>query len=252
MTVEFLNGRNGYQIPCLHNLTGRESALCIVSHGLGSSKDSPTAALLAGELERRGVGMAAFDFPGHGDSPVDGRILTPGNCIGDLAAVEAWARALLPHAPVFYFSSSFGAYINRLYLSLEPHAGIRAFLRSTAVEMGPILRSRSPEELDLLMRRGEITIDMAGYRRPLILTKALFDQLDTLDLFQIYRPGAARLAMVHGAEDETAPLEDARRFAQYAGAALTVIPNGTHSLSGPGMAEKIVRLAADFFLLPLC
>ena len=252
MTASFPKGNNGYEIPCLHNFTGRESALCIVSHGMGSSKESPTAALLAEELEKHGVGTVAFDFPGHGGSPVDGRMLTVENCISDLASVEAWAREQLPWAPVFYFASSFGAFIDLLYLSREPHAGARAFLRSTAVEMGRILRQRTPQELASLEQYGQVTLDMAGYCRPLILTAALFRELDALNLFQLYRPGTASLAMVHGSGDEVAPLEDARRFAQYAGAALTVIPGGTHSLSGPGMAQAVARLAADFFSCPQC
>ena len=50
MTQELLSGLNGYNIPCRHTIQGGESMVCLITHGFGSSKDSPTAQLLAGEL----------------------------------------------------------------------------------------------------------------------------------------------------------------------------------------------------------
>ena len=50
MTQELLSGLNGYDIPCRHTIQGGESMVCLITHGFGSSKDSPTAQLLAGEL----------------------------------------------------------------------------------------------------------------------------------------------------------------------------------------------------------
>ena len=72
MTQELLSGLNGYNIPCRHTIQGGESMVCLITHGFGSSKDSPTAQLLAGELPRHGIGTLALDLPAHGDSPVDG------------------------------------------------------------------------------------------------------------------------------------------------------------------------------------
>ena len=46
MTQELLSGLNGYDIPCRHTIQGGESMVCLITHGFGSSKDSPTAQLL--------------------------------------------------------------------------------------------------------------------------------------------------------------------------------------------------------------
>ena len=59
--------------------------VCLITHGFGSSKDSPTAQLLAGELPRHGIGTLALDLPAHGDSPVDGDALSIRHCLDDLA-----------------------------------------------------------------------------------------------------------------------------------------------------------------------
>ena len=76
MTQELLSGLNGYDIPCRHTIQGGESMVCLITHGFGSSKDSPPAQLLAGELPRHGIGTLALDLPAHGDSPVDGDALS--------------------------------------------------------------------------------------------------------------------------------------------------------------------------------
>ena len=60
MTQELLSGLNGYDIPCRHTIQGGESMVCLITHGFGSSKDSPTAQLLAGELPRHGIGTLAL------------------------------------------------------------------------------------------------------------------------------------------------------------------------------------------------
>ena len=150
MTQELLSGLNGYDIPCRHTIQGGESMVCLITHGFGSSKDSPTAQLLAGELPRHGIGTLALDLPAHGDSPVDGDALSIRHCLDDLARAEARALELAPGARVVYFSSSFGAYLNLIYLSTRPHRGTRSFLRNAAVEMPLLFHSPTPEQAEEL------------------------------------------------------------------------------------------------------
>ena len=150
MTQELLSGLNGYDIPCRHTIQGGESMVCLITHGFGSSKDSPTAQLLAGELPRHGIGTLALDLPAHGDSPVDGDALSIRHCLDDLARAEARALELAPGARVVYFSSSFGAYLNLIYLSTRPHRGTRSFLRSAAVEMPLLFHTPTPEQAEEL------------------------------------------------------------------------------------------------------
>ena len=166
MTQELLSGLNGYDIPCRHTIQGGESMVCLITHGFGSSKDSPPAQLLAGELPRHGIGTLALDLPAHGDSPVDGDALSIRHCLDDLARAEARALELAPGARVVYFSSSFGAYLNLIYLSTRPHRGTRSFLRSAAVEMPLLFHSPTPEQAEELARQGFLMLDQ-GYVRPL-------------------------------------------------------------------------------------
>ena len=220
-----------------------------MAHGFGSAKEGFTPKFMNLGLKKAGMGFYGFDFPAHGDSPVDGDALSIRHCLDDLARAEARALELAPGARVVYFSSSFGAYLNLIYLSTRPHRGTRSFLRSAAVEMPLLFHPPTPEQAEELARQGFLMLDQ-GYVRPLKLTPAFLADLDAHDLFQLYRSGKERVCMIHGDEDQTASPEAARRFAQTFGARLIQVPGGDHSLSGPGMPQLVVREALEFYLAP--
>ena len=215
------------------------------SHGFGSSKESPTAQMLLRELPKVGIGAIAFDFPAHGSSPVDGTRLRIETCMQDLAAVEAYARTLLPQASVVYFSSSFGAYINMQYLAAGTGAGVKSFFRSAAVNMPELFTDPTEDQKRQLQADGFLMLN--DYQRPIRLTQAFLTDLARHDLFQCVRPEGVALEMVHGACDETILLEHAVRFSEQFGIPLTIIPGGDHSLSIPGAPEQVLQLAIRFY-----
>jgi len=250
MQKDLIPGRNGYDIPFIGNATGTEKLAVIVIHGFGGSKDgsSTTAAMTA--LPARGIAAFAFDLPAHGESKADGGMLRIGNCLNDLAAVEAHVCGLLPQAEVAYFASSFGAYIALIYLAARAHAGRRAFLRCAAVNMpGLFRRAILPEQYAQFKAQGFFMLDMEveGYLRPLKITQGFLDDLDAHDVFKLCRPGMAQIAMVHGTADEIASVDDARRFATQFGAALTEIEGADHSFTVPGGMDTAMDAAVRFF-----
>ena len=251
MRKETIPGRNNYNIACLHNITGKEKLAVIISHGFGSSKESPAAIAMAEALSARGIGAFAYDFPGHGESPVDGEMLRIDNCLDDLAAVEEHVGSLAPGAKIMYFSSSFGAYINLIYLAKRSHQGRKSFLRAAAVNMPGIFKcGETPELTKQLNERGYFILD-EDYLRPLKITKEFCDDLEAHDVFSLYKPGiiksTAEISMIHGDADETAFFDDARRFAALTGAKLTVVEGGSHRLMEPEQMELVLKTAIVFF-----
>lgn len=243
-----LTAKEGRLIPCAHTLTGKEKQVILIFHGFGSSKESPTVKMLEEHLPQKGMGTFAIDFPAHGESPADGASLTLENCLSDMSAAEQEVKRLAPGAEIGYFGSSFGAYMTLLYLAAGKGTGKRAFLRSAAVEMPDILRSRAGEAgKQLLEQQGYLMAD-EGYVRPLKLVQELFDELDENNVFDKYKKGIARLRMVHGTKDEEASFEAAERFARMAGAEFTAVEGGDHQLSRPGMPERVLELAQGFFM----
>ncbi len=247
MRKETIRGQNGYDIPCLNNVSGDEKMAVILSHGFGSSKDSPSAQAVSSALPKHGIGTWGFDFPAHGDSPVDGEKLRIENCLNDLASVEAHVQKLLPEAEIAYFSSSFGAYLNLIYLATRPHAGRKSFLRCAAVNMPGIFRdATTPEQYRQLLAQGFVVIDQ-GYVRPLKITRRFCDDLETHDVFKLFRTGMAEIEMIHGEADETAPVSDARRFAALSGAKLHEVEGADHRIMTPGGMDRVIDAAVRFF-----
>lgn len=156
-----------------------------------------------------------------------------------------------------YFSSSFGAYINLLYLSdgdkWEPgnpnleKAKPKSFLRAAAVNMPGIFRSReTPELLDLLDSQGYFLLE-DGYFRPLKITEKFCQELYANDVFDKYEKGMAELVMIHGDEDESASYDDAVAFAEMAGARLITVKGGQHRLMDEGQMELVLDKAMEVF-----
>ncbi|MGI6498391.1 MAG: alpha/beta hydrolase [Oscillospiraceae bacterium] len=245
MTRDMISGANGYGVPCLYEVDGREETVCIVSHGFGSSKESTTAQMLLRALPKRGIGVLAFDFPAHGDSPVDGEMLRIATCMQALEAAERRVRSLAPRADIVYFSSSFGAYINFQYLALGKGRGEKSFFRSAAVNMPDLFAHPTEEERARLERDGFLTLE--GYTRPIKLTTGFLEDLAGHDLFQCSPPEGTKIRMIHGEQDQTILLAHARRFAAQFHVPLAVIPGGDHSLSVPGAPERVLQLATEFF-----
>lgn len=234
-----------YEIPYIENLRGDEKQVVIIAHGFGSSMQSPTAQMVLNELPNVGVGTIAFDFPAHGASGVDGDLLSVANCMADLGAIEEYVRSKCPNAKVSYFGSSFGAYITLQYLSKHPEKDGKAFLRSAAVNMHVIFDNPTEAESFAMAQQGHLIIN---YGTPLKLTSKFVEDLKEHDLFEIYRPGASKIMMIHGDEDETIDYDKALSFAKKFDIPLITVEGGDHRLSAEGMPEDVVRKAIDFYL----
>lgn len=247
MKKEIITGKNGYDIPCNNNITGKEKKIVIISHGFGSSKESPTAEAISDAFSKHNIGTYRFDFPAHGESQVDGEMLRISNCTNDLAAVEAHVRKLMPKSEIGYFSSSFGAYINLIYLATHEHTGYKSFLRCAAVDMPKIFKQNiTPEHVAQLHTHGFVMLDL-DYFRPLKITPEFIADLEAHNIFKLYRSGMTKIAMIHGTADETASIHDARRFAKKFGADLTEVESADHRFLIPNGMERVIYTALNFF-----
>ncbi len=250
METVFIENERGYQIPlCIDG--GGQNKIAIICHGFGSSQQSPTVEALRQRMPTLGIGTASFDFPAHGESPVDGLFLRVKHCMLDLAAVERFVVEQNPDCSICYFGSSFGAYITLLYLASLPHRGREAFLRSAAVDMYGIVRKWDQAEPAWIpSESGDPMEDYFfpdyDYSRPMKFSKGLLEDLRQNDVFAHYPQAGLRLGMIHGSADSTAPCADAKRFAALCGAELTLLEGGEHRLMAAGEMEKVLQSAGDF------
>lgn len=104
----------------------------------------------------------------------------------------------------------------------------------------------SKEQYTELSKHGYIIVDF-DYVRPLKITLEFYDDLEGHDVFKLCRSDMARLAMIHGDADETASVEDARRFAKQFGARLTEVKGADHRIAIPGGMDQVINCAVQFF-----
>ena len=242
-TTQYLASKNGYMIPYICDIKDNEKKIVIVSHGFGSSKGSPTVKMLFDNLPQMGIGVVAYDFPNHGESAVQYDQLRIKNCIDDLEDIEKMILNKNKNCEIFYFSSSFGAYINLQYLSNREHCGTKSFVRSGAVNMSELFQGTKDEEAQLA-NRGYVELD---YEPKITVSKEFIYDLRENDLFKIYKANKTEIKMVHGEMDEVIDIVAAIDFAEQNNIDITIVSNGDHSLSKERMPQEVLELAIDFF-----
>lgn len=234
-----------YDIPYVAEIKEDDRKVVIVVHGFASSKESPTVNMLMDSLPGSGLGVIAFDFPAHGESPVDGDYLTVDNCVRDLRNVEEYVKQVCPDAEICYFGSSFGAYITLIYIMKDRIKNARAFLRSAAVNMSEYFMELTEQEKAELSKNGYFMLEDSF--RPLKVTGALIEDLRQHNIMEHFEADNPSLIMIHGSEDEDIDYDRARAFAQKHGIQLVTVDGGDHRLSIAGAPEKVLKETIEFF-----
>ena len=90
----FSLSQESLRIPCrIYEPDFGAPKRCILGvHGFGGSKDTEILTTLAEEMNIFGSSMVCFDFPAHGDSPMESDALTLDNCIETLIYTAQWAH----------------------------------------------------------------------------------------------------------------------------------------------------------------
>ena len=242
-------------IPCLSEVPENPKAVVIMVHGFTSSKSCATAELLFRRFPECGVGVVTYDQPAHGKEEARDELLMIESCKQSLACVEEYVSVNYPDAEIFYFASSFGAYITGLYISTKKHKGRKAFFRSAAVIMpelvlGPEGAEPDAEIMAELDEKGYIEPDL-GLGDRIKIPRGFLEDLQQNDLFKIFdneKYGRTDIELAHGSCDMVVPVDAAKGFAQKFGFKINIMKGENHSictdLSSP---DKVADLALNFY-----
>lgn len=119
---------NGAVVPVIFEVPPEAGRIVIMIHGFESCKECDTGKLLFRRMIPAEIGVVAYDQPGHGSEEGREEWFTLKNCMDSLETVENFVAAKYPHAQIFYFASSFGAYMTSLYVSTRNHRGRKLFM----------------------------------------------------------------------------------------------------------------------------
>ena len=242
-------------VPCVKSIPEKLKGIVIAIHGFSSNKECATYRMLLRRLPEAGYGMIGIELPGHGKEEALQETLRIEGCMNSIEAAEKYISDTWPGVEVFYFASSFGAYITGLYISTREHLGRKAFFRSAAVNMPALFVKKNPNEIE---RKWLAELDQNGYfdtnadlGAPVRITREMYHDLERNDLFEVFAPskfGDNKVAMVHGAEDKVIDPNAAKAFAGKFQIPLTVLEHEGHSLGGtPETPESVADLALKFY-----
>ena len=151
--------------------------LCL--HGFGGDKESSVIAALRDELDKKGIGVAAFDWPAHGKSMAKDEEFRVEECLSYLDHAVAALEEKWKGKALNAFATSFGGYITMLYLDRNPSAFSRVILRSPAIRMDKVFRNLlSDEEFNKLKSGEKLTL---GYERPMQIAYDFYEDLKKTD-----------------------------------------------------------------------
>ena len=248
--------KNSIGIPCISEIPKDCRRIAIVIHGMCSSKESTNAAFLLNFMPQRGIGVIAYDQPGHGSQEARSEELRIDNCMESLKAVEEYIKAQYPHAEVCYFASSFGAYILGIYLARRLNFGRKAFMRCAAVCFPQIIlgnadASQNAANIAEIIEKGYVDVKIGG-DDPVRFSLGFFEDLKDNDLYRLFdekAPQDVSMQFVHGENDPLVPVTAVMEFASKHGYPISVVPDEGHSICDHKESPHFVaELAYDFFI----
>ena len=188
----YIRKNAGNTISCVKEIPAFTKGIVIAVHGFSSSKESPTVSLLLEEFPKKELGVIGIDLPGHGTGESLKETLSISGALDSIEAAEKYAVSLYPDCPVYYFASSFGAYLTGIYISTREHRGRKAFFRSAAVNMPSLFIKDDPTETEkeqyrLLDEQGWFDTGLDGHKSVRI-TKRFMKELVETDLFKVFSP----------------------------------------------------------------
>ena len=219
--------------------------LVLSVHGLGGSSADDIQTSIAEEMEFFGSAVYRFDFPTHGESPLESEYFTLKNCQESLMAVARYARDCYPEVEdLCIFSTGFGAYVVLTCLEdlMDLPGKLKLVLQTPPVRMHETLLS--------LKGISKATLEAMGYmsftrRRHLDVTFEFYQELENNMVMMTY---SQPMLILHGEEDSVIPMEDIENFVRINDQSkLVIIPGASHRFQEPGAWDMVLDLTRDWF-----
>lgn len=218
---------------------------CILGvHGFGAGKDTEILSALSEEMSLFGAATVCFDFPAHGDNPLESDALTLDNCVEALLYTARWAHNRYPDLDFCVFASGFGAYVTLAALDrLEELVGkVKLVLHTPNLRMSETLLSMIRMSEEQLLAAGSATLNA---QRKFCVTYDFYQQVRNYTALTTYD---SPMLLLHGEFDEYLPIDDMLNFRRInSGCKLVVVPGADHQFLTPGAWDMVVDLTRDWF-----
>ncbi len=246
MEKEFILEKSGLQIPA--KITESDFGIRRVVlgvHGIGGSAMDNIQTSLAEEMEFFSSVVYRFDFPAHGESPMDDSFLTLKYCREVLMTVARHAKESYPEVEdLCIFATGFGAYITLTCLEdlLDLPGSIKLVVQTPSVRMHETLLAIKKISKATLRAMDRIRFNAP---RPFDVTYAFYKELESTPALVTY---PIPMLILHGEYDSVIRQEDIQNFARInEQSKLVIIPGASHRFAEPGAWDMVLDLTRDWF-----
>ena len=235
------------KIPCKLSAGdgGRIRRLVLGVHGLGGSTNDDIQAGIAEEMEMFYAAVLRFDFPAHGESPMDSEFFTLPNCRESLLTAARWLREQFPDVEdLCIFATGFGAYITLLELEnlLQMPGRVKLVVQTPSVLMHETLLAMKGMTAPTLQAMGKMTFRAD---RPFDVTYDFYRELRSNIVLAAY---PIPMLILHGEEDayiRPGAIQNFRRLNENS--KLVIIPGTSHRFLEEGAWDMVLDLTRDWF-----
>ena len=247
MEQQFMLHVDDLDISCrlTRPMSGEARHVVLGVHGITGSADDEIQTSIAEEMALFGAAMFRFDFPAHGQSPVDSAAFTLENCKKTLITVAAHAKEQYPEVEnLCIFATGFGAYVTLVSLEalLRLPGKIRLVIQTPSVRMAETLLSMTRKSVQTLRVEDHYTFKVA---RPLTVNYSLYQELKrnvAMDSYPI------PMLILQGEKDDYINMDDIQNFKRInEDSKLVVIPGASHRFEEEGAWEMVLDLTRDWF-----
>lgn len=238
--------------------SGKQNINCIISnpigtarrvvlgvHGFGGSSRDDIQQGIAEEMALFGAATVRFDFPGHGESPMDSTFFTLENCMDALLAAAQYAAEEFSEAgELCVFATGFGAYVTLLCLQQlrQLPLKVKLVVQTPSVRMDRTLLAMIQMSEQTFRASDRFTVPR---QRPLEIRYSFYLELRqnvALDSYDM------PILILQGEEDSYISMEDIQNFRRInEQARLVIIPGASHRFLEPGAWDMVLDLTRDWF-----
>ena len=244
---KWIMSSGGLQIPCALTQPDHGDIRRIVLgvHGFGGCSGDAIQESIAEEMSLFYAVTLRFDFPAHGDSPMDSDDLTLENCKNSLLAAANYARKQYPEVEdLCVFATGFGAYVTLLCLEeLAAMPGrVKLVIQTPSVRMDRTILAMKNITEQTLRAVDRVTF---ATERPFDVTYSFYKELrDNPALTEYPIP----FLILQGEEDSFIPKSDIQALHEWnEDSKLVTIPGASHRFLEPGAWDMVLDLTRDWF-----
>ena len=235
------------KIPCklLAPENGQIRRLVLGVHGLGGSMNDQIQSGIAEEMELFYGAALRFDFPAHGESPMDNDWFTLPHCREALLTAARWLRERYPEVEdLCIFATGFGAYMTLLVLEelLEMPGKVKLVVQTPSVLMHETVLAMRGMTEPTLAALGKMTFRAD---RPFDVT---YDFYRDLQSHIVLAAQPIPMLILHGEEDAYIRPESIQNFRRLnEKSKLVIIPGTSHRFLEEGAWDMVLDLTRDWF-----